>query len=423
MTVGYESVFALDDEALKCPYEHFRRARSECPVSFGGPLGFWVVSDHEHVMAVLRDAQTFSTKYMLGPQVSAEWQQMIDMAAATEEGRARLGEDYGKSPRKTLLFADPPEHTRHRRLITRALSAGAIASWEPRVRETAEIFVNGLEKEPEVEFVSEFATRYTMTVIADILGLPRDQVPQMLEWTRGFNSMVGNPNLTDDEVNALVDVRLGFDIYFDEQLAQRGSEPSEDLIGRVVELNAASETPLSRDELLMVLQLTMVGGSDTSSTALSKMVEHLARHPAEWTRLRDDPAAIPGFVEEMMRTESPVQGMFRYVTRNTELGGQQLSEGDMVWVSLAAANRDPAVFTEPDDKDMTRQGSATDYLSFGGGPHLCPGAALTRMELRVVLEALTRTFTAVHPVGEPAGSVKSFLFYGPAQLRVRFETT
>lgn len=422
MTVDYESVFTLDEKALECPYEQFRRARSECPVSFGENIGFWVVSDHEHVMEVLREARTFSTKEMLGPQAAAQWQQMIDMAAATEEGRERLGADYGNSPRKTLLFADPPEHTQHRRLITRALSAGAVASWEPRVRETAQLFVDGLETKPEQEFVADFATRYTMTVIADILGLPREMVQQLLAWTHGFNSMVGNPNLTEEELNGLRDVRLGFDVYFDEQMTLRKAEPTEDLVSRVVTLNEDSDEPLSRDELFMVLQLLVVGGSDTSSTALSTMVEFLAENPQEWTRLRENPTAIPQFIEELMRAESPVQGMFRVVTKDVELGGQQLKKGDMLWLSLGSANRDPKVFTDPDVVDLDRKAPTPDFVGFGGGPHLCPGAALTRMELRVALEELTQRFTGVQMTADRSGRLPSFLFFGPANLPVRFET-
>lgn len=419
-TMEYERVFSLDDEALKCPYEHFKRARSECPVSRSEVVQVWVISDHEHVTAVLKDAVTFSTKQMLGPQVAEEWQRMIDLAAATPEGKEKLGPEYGTSPRKVLLFADPPEHTRHRKLIMSALSPAAIRSWEGRIRETAQLFVDRLAEQPRVNFVEDFANAYTMTVIADILGLPREQVPQMLKWAAGFNSMVGNPNLTQEEVDALVDVRLGFDLYFDEQVQQRRKEPTGDLISRVIELNDAAEEKLARDDLLQLFQLVMVGGSDTSSTALAKMIEYLAENPEQWTELRNDASRIPLFMEEMLRTESPVQGMFRYVTKDVELGGQSLKQGDYVWVSLGAANRDPKVFDDPDTKNLDRKGTPAKYVSFGGGPHTCPGTALIRLGLRIVLEMLTARFTGVRFTGEKPASKKSFLFFGPAELHVEF---
>lgn len=420
--LGYEPVFQLEDEALKCPYDHFRAARSECPVSFSKKLGFWVVSDHENVLEVLKDTVTFSTKEMLGPQVAQEWQMLIDKAAEYPEAKAVIGPRYGESPRKTLLFADPPAHTLHRKLITSALSPAAIKSWERRITETAEHYVDTLADGSPVEFVTHFATPYTMAVIADILGLDRELVPQLLGWAEGFNSMVGNPNLTEDELNALVNVRLSFDLFFAKLITERRANPGEDLVSRVVALNDELEEPLSTDELLMVLQLTLVGGSDTSSTALAKMIEYLTSHPDQWDAMRSDPKAIQPFMDELLRTESPVQGMFRAVTRDVELDGRQMKAGDVVWLSLGAANRDPKVFPNPDDKDISRKGTAGRFVAFGGGPHVCPGSPLTRMELRIVLEKLTGRFSQVELDGTAPASKKSFLFFGPAQLPVTFHS-
>jgi cytochrome P450 len=421
VTTSYEQVFALQPEALKCPFEHFSESRREDPVAYSESLKMWIVTGYRAVAAALRDVSTFSTKEMLGPATAAEWQRMIDLAAATEEGRKRLGPEYGTSPRKTLLFADPPEHTEHRKLIASATRAAAIASWEPRIRTTAGRFVDELAKKPHVEFVTEFATPYTMTVIADILGLPHEMVPQMLHWTHGFNSMIGNP-LTDEEVAQLVDVRLGFDIYFDEQMRLRKQTPTTDLISGVVEYNKLAHEPLSRDELLMVLQLVMVGGSDTSATALSQMMEYLTDNPEQWDRLNADPAAIPAFVEELLRTDSPIQGLFRIVTKDVELGGKRLAKGDTVWLSLGSANRDPEIFEDPDEKDFSRRNAVSQYLTFGGGPHNCAGAALTRLELRVVLEMLTTEFSSVERNSPPSERIKSFLFYGPTTLDVTFKS-
>lgn len=420
--LGYEPVFQLEDEALKCPYEHFRTARSNCPVSFSGALGFWVVSDHKHVLEVLKDTVTFSTKEMLGPQVAREWQMLIDKAAESPEAKQVIGADYGSSPRKTLLFADPPAHTKHRKLITTALSPAAIKSWEERITETAEYYVDTLAGKSAVEFVADFATPYTMAVIADILGLDRALVPRLLGWAEGFNSMVGNPNLTESELNALVNVRLSFDMFFAELITERRANPGADLISRVVAINDELDEPLTTDELLMVLQLTLVGGSDTSSTALAKMIEYLAAHPAQWEAMRADPKTIQPFMDELLRTESPVQGMFRAVTRDVELDGRQMKAGDVVWVSLGSANRDPEVFPNPDDKDVTRKGTAGRFVAFGGGPHVCPGSPLTRMELRIVLEKLTSRFAGVELDGAAPPSKKSFLFFGPAQLPVTFHS-
>lgn len=416
----YEKFFGLDEEQLKCPHTAFEGVRSECPVSRSDALGFWVVADHENAMKVFRDAKTFSTKKMLGEQVSDEWQRLIDMAAERPGAKEDLGDDYGGSDRKVLLFADPPEHGRHRKLIMGALTPAAIRSWAPRIEETADIFVEKVEPGSEVEFVQEFANDYTMTVIADILGFPRDKVPQMLEWTEGFNSMVGNPDQTDEQIEALVDTRYGFDAYCHEQIADRVARPTEDLLSRIVELNNKSESPLVKDDLYQIIQLTMVGGSETSATAVSKMIEYLGQNPERWSELKEDPSRIPQFMEEMLRLFSPVQGSFRAVTEDVELGGEQLKAGDMLWVGIGASNRDPKAFENPDDLDVYRSHVAQNYLAFGAGPHVCPGTALTRLELRMVLEKLISKFSGVELVDPSPASKKSFNFYGPEALRVRF---
>lgn len=416
----YEKFFGLDDEQLKCPHTAFEDVRSSCPVSRSDELGFWVVADHENAQKVFKDAGTFSTKKMLGEQVSDEWQRMVDMASQRPDAKEALGEDYGSSDRKVLLFADPPEHGRHRKLIMGALTPAAIKAWAPRIQETAEIFVNGIEAGQEVEFVDEFANQYTMTVIADILGFPRDMVPQMLEWTEGFNSMVGNPDQSDEQIEALVDIRYGFDAYCNQQIEDRIANPTDDLISRIIALNSGSEIPLSRDDLFMVLQLVMVGGSETSATAVSKMIEILGKDPARWAELKEHPDRIPLFMEEMLRMYSPVQGSFRAVTEDVELGGEQLKAGDMLWVGIGASNRDPKVFDAPDEMDIDRKRLVANYLAFGAGPHTCPGTSLTRLELRTVLEKIITRFSGVELVDRDPAAKKSFNFYGPNTLPVRF---
>lgn len=415
----YEKFFGLDAEQLKCPHTAFEDVRSECPVSRSDELGFWVVADHENAQEVFKDASTFSTKKMLGEQVSDEWQRLIDLAAARPDAKELMGEDYGTSDRKVLLFADPPEHGVHRKLIMGALTPGAIKSWAPRIDETATLYVDSLEAGADIEFVDSFANQYTMTVIADILGFPRDMVPQMLEWTEGFNSMVGNPDQTDEQIEALVDVRFGFDLYCSEQIDDRVANPTEDLLSRIVRLNDESEQPLKRDELFQVIQLTMVGGSETSATALSKMIEYLGHNPELWTRLRENQKLIQPFMEEMLRLYSPVQGSFRGVTQDTELGGQRLETGDMLWVGIGASNRDPEMCERPDEMDLERK-AISRHVAFGAGPHTCPGTSLTRLELQTILGKILTRFSGVELVDPDPAAKTSFNFYGPAALPVRF---
>ncbi|MBT2271934.1 cytochrome P450 [Rhodococcus qingshengii] len=418
--IGYEPVFALEKQALKCPYEHFAAAREKCPVNYSSDLGFWVISDHEYVTAALRDTVTYSTGATLGPLVEQQWQMLVDKAAASPGAKEKLGKDYGKDPRKTLLFAEPPAHVKHRKLIAEALSPRAIKSWEPQIRETAEFYVAHLDGATEIDFVADFANPYTMAVIADILGLDRDMVPQLLHWADGFNSMLGNPDISDEELNSLVDVRLSFDIFFSDKIEERRAAPTGDMISRIVEMNDSAAEPLNLDELLMVFQLTLVGGSDTSATALSKMMEFLTAHPEQWKAMQENPKCIQPFMDELLRTQAPVQGVFRKATKSTELGGQKIAEGDVVWLSFGAANRDPSVFSDPDTTDTLRKGTAARLTSFGGGPHVCPGSPLTRMELRLILEMLTAKFSGVSLRGDYPDSKKSFLFFGPAQLPVQF---
>lgn len=413
-------VFTLRPEALECPYQAFVQARETlAPVVRYEADGFWVVTSHELASKVLRDGVTFSTRMMLGAKADEVWTDMIRLARESPEMREQV-EGYGATPRKVLLFADPPEHTKHRALINATFTPSRVKQWDPMIRSTVCEILDGLAGRSEIEVMADFAGPYTMRVIADILGLTAADVPNMERWARDFNSTVGNDNLSEDEVRLLAKTRLEFDQFFDAHLDRRLDHPQEDLLTDLVQANAAADEPLARDELYMIIQLTMVGGSETSATFLAEALLYLAKNREVWQQLRGDRTRVLPFVEELMRLESPVQGVFRLATRDVQLGDILVSEGDLIWVSFGAANRDPSVFPSPDEFEYDRQG-VRRYLSFSGGPHHCVGAGLARSEIGIALDQLLDRYADVElvPGYERPAFRESFLFHGPEELHLK----
>ncbi len=417
----YEKVFTLDPAAVACPHAAFAKARTETPVDWSEVLQAWVVSDHATSLSILRDSSNFSNRLLIGPVADAVWQRMFDVAREDEALRARL-DSYGSTAtkRKVLLFADPPDHTRDRALVNGALTKGALESWEDRIHELALEFVDVIVREQTVDFAS-LVWDFTITVMCNILGVPREDVPRVRQWADDFTSMVGQlPGASSLEMDRLAASQLEFDQYFHDQVDDRLTSPRDDLITRIATMNRDDEHPLERDALLGIFNNMIVGGTETSATMLAQLLQHLAQNPGRFSQLREDRTLVPLFIEEMLRDQGPIQGTFRTAVRDIEVGGHTIRENDNVWLSFHSANHDAAVFSDPTDLDLNRD--TRKHLMFGQGPHHCVGANLARLELRTMLNLILTTFSEVR-LADPATPVprkSSFLFFGPAQLDLTF---
>ena len=368
----------LSPDFLADPRPTWRRLREQAPLYWSSRFGFWVVSRFDDASAILRDPDAFSSA--IGPAGG--------MRDELDDG---AGRGVGFLP---MIQNDPPHHTRLRRILSRAFSPKRIAAMEPRIREigrglAAEIRCKRAAGEP-LDLYADFASPLPVIVIAEILGIPEEVRGQLRFWAEA--TAVGSGELHPAELRRSAVRQIGD--CLEALIAERTRRPTDDLVSALVGIAASDEERLRPGELLGFCKLLWIAGNETTTNLISNGALVLQDLPELRQRLRAEPDRIPDFVEEALRFESPVNGLFRILARDVELAGHDLRKGQPVWVLFGSANRDPAHFRDPDRFDLDRR--ERDHLAFGLGIHFCLGAALARLEARVAFETLVPLLDELH---------------------------
>lgn len=400
----------LDPALLEAPWGYYRALRREAPVHRDPRTGLVQVSTHELVLRALRQPDVFSNRF-----------------GAALAGRANAPDGVrevakrGWPPVDTMLTADPPAHTRFRGLVNKAFTPRRVTKLEPRIREVATALIDAFAPRGRVELLSEFSVPLPLTIIADQLGVPREDLPRFKRWSDGFVAQLSQLASPEARVEA-AELIVEFQHYFARTLEARRAEPRDDILSDLVHARLEGERPLDTAESLSILQQLLVAGNETTASAIAEGIWLLVRHPDQLALVREAPEErIPGLVEEVLRLATPTQNMFRVVTRDTELGGVALPKGQVVLLRFAAANRDGGVFPDPDRFDVTRP-NAGDHLAFGHGIHFCVGAALARREMRVAFELLLGRLHAIRLApGRPVAHKPNALLRGLRELHLEFE--
>jgi cytochrome P450 len=282
-----------------------------------------------------------------------------------------------------MLSMDPPEHTRLRRLVAKAFTARRVEHLRPRARQIADGLIDRMvDAGPPADLVERFATPLPITVICELLGVPVEDQDRFHVWSE---AIVSTTSLTPEQIKSYIDSLLG---YMSGLIAQRRERPTDDLIGALVRARDEDNDRLTEDEMVRLAAGLLAAGHETTVTQIPNFVYVLLTHPEQREQLRADLDLVPSAVEELMRyVPLGVASSFaRYALEDVELGGVLVRAGDPVIGSVASANRDDAVFAEPDTLDLTR--STNPHIGFGHGAHHCVGAQLARMELQVAVTAL-----------------------------------
>lgn len=368
--------FPLRSPMLDDPRPFYARARREEPVFWSESLGLWVVTRYEDVCAVARDAARFSSLDSITPTPAT--------VPPPPELLAELMKGFPQLP--SLVTIDPPAHTHHRALVTRALSLRRLAAFEPILRELAEGLVDGFAADGRVELVEAFAIALPGNFIIDLLGLPREDLGQINRWQSDSTEIfAGQKPLAQLVLHARGFV--AFQHYLAAAIEDRRLRPRDDALSDIVTGAAALDPPLGMPELVnMVLQVNFAGYETTAGLIAAAALE-LARDPELFAAARRDPSIIPSIIEEVLRVASPIHAMYRTANEDVELGGAHIGKGDRVQIAYISANHDEQRFEEPLRFDIHR---TTPHLAFGQGIHFCIGAPLARLEGRVALEVLTQ---------------------------------
>lgn len=352
------------------PWPHLERLRAEAPVARNDEIGCWFLAKHADVMAASTDPTTFcSSKGIL---------------------LFEIGVDYPSPP--TIMHTDPPDHTRYRKLVQPAFGPRVVRALEAHIREVAATLVEALPDGEPTDVVSALAAPLPLQMIAEILGVDRDDHERFLTWSEA--SIPGAGDLTDDER-----ARLQAEMHEHLLATARGRRrtPTDDLVSALATATVDGEQ-LSDDELAMFLVQLLVAGNETSRHMLSGGLRALADHPDQLATLRADRSHVATAVEEMLRWTTPVIYFMRTTTHDVEVRGTTIPAGEPVVLLYCSANRDEDEFgPTAADFDMTR--TPNHHLAFGFGAHFCLGAALARLEGRVLLEELLDRFATIKPAG------------------------
>jgi cytochrome P450 len=320
----------------------------------------------------------------------------------------------------TLLTADPPAHTRFRKLVNLAFSPARVNKIEARIEAIVDGLIDGFIDQGRCEFVAAFATPLPLTVIADQLGVPLADIAQLKQWSDAVADRLGGMLTRDQQLECAHKI-VALQHYMKERLDERRAHPKDDLLSDLVHAKLADERSLDTAELLNIVQQLLVAGNETTTNALTAGVFHLTQNPVEYAKVETNPSMMKGMVEETLRLESPTNSMWRIVQRDMTLGGVMLPQGSMVLLRYGSANRDAAKFEDPDRFDVERNNAHT-HLAFGRGIHSCVGAMLSRKEMAVAFRRLTARVKHLHLAAD--NDLKhhpNLLLRGLRKLNVEFE--
>ena len=389
------------------PHDWFTRLRNEAPVAwhpgdpdFHGPQGgaepFWCVTGYDEVVAVNRDFENYSSArglvYMWDPdQASLEQQRML------------------------MLTMDPPMHTRYRRLINKGFTPRMVAELESTMRKRTTDIVDAIVERGECDFVVDVAAELPLQVIADLMGVPQDDRHKLFDWS---NRMIG---AEDPEYNVTEEMAQNASMelfaYAAELAAKKRADPKDDLIS-VLSHSQVEGEQLTELEIDLFFLLLTVAGNETTRNLISHGMVALLEHPDQLARLRADRSLLPSAVEEMLRWSAPVMNFRRTATRDLELGGQQIAEGDKVVIWYVSANRDEKKFPDPFTFDVGR--TPNEHVAFGGsGPHFCLGANLARSEIAIMFEEVLDRLDDIELAG-PVSRLRSNFINGLKHVPVTF---
>jgi cytochrome P450 len=358
------------------PFALYAELRNEAPVCWvdreGG--GFWAIATHPEVSSIGADPKGFcSSKGIL-----------------TDE----IGTTYDDPP--TMMHTDPPRHTRYRRLVQPGFKPSMVRQMEVGVTAKARALIDPIESGEPVDIVEALSIPFPLQVICELLGVDGAQWPRFFEWSEAV--IPGESERTEDERAELQAEMWGYLVGVAEE---RRAAPAEDLVSVLAMVGSeegAEADRLSEAELAMFLIQLLVAGNETTRNLLSGGLAALAAHPEQWAALRADPELIPGAVEELLRWTTPVISFMRTATADCSVRGQAVAAGDPMLLLYASANRDEEVFGADADR-LRVDRHPNPHVSFGFGPHFCLGAALARLEGRVVLSELVTRYASLTPAG------------------------
>lgn len=407
MTATLSDINFFAEEHLRNPHAAYALGRQEQPVYRVPGQDLFLVFGYDQILEALMKPGIFSSRNeeaLLGPSIH----------------NPRCREIYARGwPQvETLLTNDPPSHTRFKKLVNRAFSRERVDGMESHITAIVDRILDRFIDDGECEFVQQFAIPLPCTVIAEQLGIDEADVPRVKAWSDAFIELIGT-ELSEEQQIERATMVVEFQHYMKARIDERRGAPRSDMLSDLLEARVEDERPLDEAELLSVAQQLLVAGNATTSHMLSGGLLTLLKNPDQFARVRANPELIPPMVEELLRMQSPTQGMWRRAKEATELGGVEIPAGSMLLLLYTSANRDEKYFADADSFQPDREFPAA-HLAFGRGIHTCIGMMLSRKELCCAFRRIMARMEDIELVGPEPEYLPSLLFRGVDHLPLRF---
>ncbi|MFK8050110.1 MAG: cytochrome P450 [Halioglobus sp.] len=404
----------FDEAVLNCPYDFYQTLQEQAPVYQLPEHDIFMVTRHADIKNLLKDTSIYSNNFnhlLKGPEPA---QEVLDIYA------------QGWDPVDTMITSDPPRHKVYRTLVNKVFSASRVDEMERYMEDIAHELIDGFVERGECDFIREFTTPLPVYVIADQLGVSREEVREFKKWSDSFASRLSQLATPEEELENAKNI-VAFQHYFANMVELRRKEPKDDMISDLVNTtikdpDTHEKRPLNMEELQSILQQLLVAGNETTTSAITGGMLSLISNPEQMQRLRKHPEEIPQAVEEILRMESPSAGLWRVAKKESVVHGVKIPEESLIMLRYHAANRDRAVFEDPNNMDVCRH-NAGEHLAFGRGVHFCPGAMLARKEMLVAFRALLSRLKNIELVEDKCDLTywPNIVLRGLKQLHISFE--
>lgn len=380
-------------EIQKCPFPFLNRLLEEAPVYRDPGTGMYIVSRYDDIHFVISNPSIFSSKTPI----------MINRETSVSEEVRRRYVEHGWPEENVLAFADPPEHTLHRALVDKVFKPGYLKQLEPYVLAIIDQLIDDFIESGDTDLAAGFAVHLPMYIISDQLGVDRADYEKFKLWSTAWVDR-NDPNCPPERELLLTDRMIEMQNYLAARARRYEAEPADNMLSRLVHAEVDGQR-LSMGQLLMIAQLLLVAGNETTTTGITTAMYLILRDQALLARVKDNPDLIPVVIEEMLRAHAPVPHQYRFTTQDTELAGVHIPKGTVVQVSYLAGNYDKKYWGAcPEKFDIDRKGPR-NHLAFGRGIHFCVGNLLARMEMRMAIARLLERLkdiklSAKHPEPE-----------------------
>ena len=392
-------------EARSDPFPLYRRLREEDPVHWSKALDAWVLTRYDDVVAVLRDKRFSADRARARNRLARE-----AMATAEEHGQPTARAN-------TMLSSDPPEHTRLRLLISRAFLPNAVEKLRPHINDIANELLDACDEPGRMDILLDYAYPLPTIVIAELMGVPAEDRAKFKRWSDDIVATLGGgygrPELAERAAQSGGEISD----YFREVIAARRREPKGEPVS-ALGARADQGDELSEGQLLATGVVALIAGNETTRKLIGNGMLALMRNPEQLEKLWDDPSLVVSAVEELLRYAGPVQCTARVATEDLAIGDKAIKKGQVVFPMVAAANRDPAHFRDPEELDISRQNN--HHVAFGSGIHSCLGQPLARLEAHIAFSTLARRIPNPRLANGALEWAPSFILRGLKSLPITF---